>query len=144
MCAKCTALSQIGAMRERGLSMITEATPRSVEEALRWQRDRIDSRAWEGWALRFQRLAFGYAAESGWRYSADGFAWLSDHGLLSDGSPPRGSLAWFRVEDKITVRCGLGDGKVIGPGVNGRVGIVDHADLGRFLGWTPVIFPFAR
>jgi hypothetical protein len=123
--------------------MITEATPRSVDEALRWQLDRIGSTAWEGWALRFQRLAYGYAGEAGWRRCTDGFNWFRDHDLVSGGTPPRGALAWFQIERGTTVRSGLGDGEVIGPGVGGRVGVVDHADLGHYLGWTPAIFPFA-
>ncbi|HLT60397.1 MAG TPA: hypothetical protein VK020_04360 [Microlunatus sp.] len=123
---------------------ITDATPRSVEEALRWQQERIGSTAWEGWALRFQRLAFGYATESGWARSADGFDWLRGHDLVSAGPPPRGALAWFRQGRRITVRCGLGSNKVIGPGVGGRVGIADYQNLGEYLGWSPVVFPFAR
>lgn len=124
--------------------MITDATPRSAEEALRWQLRRVGSSAWEGWALRFQRLAFGYASEAGWRRCAEGLAWFTDHDLVSDGTPPRGALAWFEIGGKVTVRGSLGDGQVIGPGVEGRIGVVAHDTLGHYLGWTPAIFPFAR
>ena len=124
--------------------MITETTPRSVEEALRWQIDRIGSTAWEGWALRFQRLAYGYAGEAGWRHCNEAFDWFRDHELLSEGPPPRGALAWFKLGRSVTVRSGLGEGEVIGPGVAGRIGVVDHESIGRYLGWTPAIFPLAR
>lgn len=119
-------------------------TPRSVEDALTWQLQRIASPAWEGWALKFQRLAFGYPEESGWRRAEDGLNWMRAHGHLSSTEPPRGTLVWFGRPSGITVMCSLGDGRVIGSGVHDRVGITHYSEIHGYKGWSPAIFPFAH
>ncbi|GAA2095333.1 hypothetical protein GCM10009841_06380 [Microlunatus panaciterrae] len=119
-------------------------TPRSTEDALRWQQLRIGSAAWEGWPLKFQRMAFGYYEESGWLTAAEGLNWMREHDRLSLSTPPRGGLAWFESNDRVTVFCGVGDGRVIGPGVAGVVGLAVQTDLTGYRGWSPAVFPFAR
>lgn len=126
-----------------------ETTPRSVEDALNWQLQRLASPAWEGWALKFQRLAFGYPRESGWRFAEDGLNWMRAHGHLSGGEPPRGTLVWHNVAGqdsrrRVTVFCSLGGGRVIGAGIHGRVGITGYTDANGYAGWSPALFPFAH
>lgn len=120
------------------------ATPRSIEDALKWQTKRLGSFAWEGWALKFQRMAFGYVEDSGWADAQGAFEWIGNHGLITPGPVPRGGLAWFTLRDRTTVLCGFGQGQVIGPGIRGAVGLADHTRLAGYQGWSPAHFPFAR
>ncbi|SDT41772.1 hypothetical protein [Microlunatus soli] len=119
-------------------------TPRSVDEALHWQKGRIGSAAWEGWTWKFQRLAYGFVRDDRWNTADEAFAWFCDNGSVRTGVAARGALIWFAGERGVLVRCCLGDGRVIGPGVADVVGLLTVDDQDPPLGWTEPIFPFAR
>lgn len=125
------------------------STPRSTEEALAWELERLDSTAWDGWAWKFQRLAFGYLRDGGWETTAEAYGWFLDNGRVHRDSavdpPPRGALVWYGGSPEGPgVACALGDGTAIGPGHDGAVRIVPIAGLPGLLGWTEAQFPFAR
>ena len=66
-------------------------------------------------------------------------------GEMVDGALDRRSVVAVarqgqRVDEPIEVDRRSG---VLG-GVGGRVGIADYQNLGEYLGWSPVVFPFAR
>ena len=118
--------------------------PRDAEAALGWELERVGSTAWRGWSLKFQRLAFGYAHDSGWPDSASAVHWLAAHDLLHGGEPPRGALVWCRLGDETRVGCSLGGGKLIGPLPDGPVVIADLSVLSSECYWSAPHFPFAH
>lgn len=120
------------------------SNPRDPESALGWQLERIGSVAWRDWALKFQRLAFGYAQDTGWPDEDAALRWLCDHGLVHDGEPPRGVLVWYRVGDATRVGCSLGSGELIGPLPDGVVGVAALAALSTEYVWSEPHFPFAH
>lgn len=125
------------------------STPRSIEEALAWESERLESTAWEGWAWKFQRLAFGYLRDGGWETTAEAYAWFVANGGVhrdcATDPAPRGALVWYGDSaEGPGVACALGDGNVIGPGHHHAVRIAAMAELPGLLGWTEAQFPFAR
>ena len=119
------------------------SNPRDAEAALTWQLERVGSTAWQDWTLKFQRMAFGYAHDSGWHDSADALKWLDHHALLHEGAMPRGALVWYQAADRIRVACSLGSGQVVGPLPTGEVGVVLLTDLSTDFVWSDPHFPFA-
>jgi hypothetical protein len=124
---------------------VTAANPRDLDAALAWQLERVGSRAWRSWSLKFQRMAFGYSQDTGWHDEAEAWQWLREHGQLYDGLPPRGALVWY--SDKagvVRVACSLGRGRVVGPLPDSEVGIADLAGLSASYAWSAPLFPFAH
>lgn len=120
-------------------------TPRPVEDALRWQLDRVGSTAWEGWSLKFQCLAYGHTTDPGPTAAADVYGWLVRHGLVeTTAPPPRGKLVWYAAEGRVTVMSSLSDGRVVGPGVLASVGVTHYLSPAGYLGWSDPLFPYAR
>jgi hypothetical protein len=120
------------------------ANPRDTEAALSWQLERVGSAAWHDWSLKFQRMAFGFARDSGWHDPADAVQWLDHHALLCEGAAPRGALVWYQAADLIRVACSLGSGQVVGPLPCGQVGTSDLAGLSTDYVWSEPHFPFGR
>ena len=120
------------------------SNPRDPESALSWQLERVGSAAWQDWSLKFQRMAFGYAQDSGWHDPADALKWLDHHALLHEGAAPRGALVWYQAADRIRVACALGSGQVVGPLLNGAVEIADLAVLSNDWVWSEPHFPFGH
>jgi len=120
------------------------SNPRDAEAALAWELERVGSGAWQGWALKFQRMAFGYAQDSGWHDEADALRWLDQHAHLHEGPPPRGALVWYRSGDRTLVACSLGEGRVIGPSPYGEVAVADLSDLSGDYVWSDPHFPFGH
>ena len=120
------------------------SNPRDVESALGWQLARVGSLGWCGWSLKFQRLAFGYAQDTGWPDEEAALRWLCDHALLHDGEPPRGALVWYRVSGGVRVGCSLGSGELVGPLLDGVVGVAELATLSSDRVWSDPLFPFAH
>lgn len=135
---------------DRTIEQISAASPRSSEDAIDWQVQRLDSTAWEGWSWKFQRLAYGFIRDDRWVGPAEALGWFAEHGLLNGDPdsrlrhPRRGALVWHGPADDPVVRCSLGDGSVIGPGLPDCVQIAPIDRLDRPLGWTEPLFPFAR
>ena len=120
------------------------SNPRDTEAALNWQLERVGSTAWQDWPLKFQRMAFGYAQDSGWHDAADAVRWLDHHTLLHEGEAPRGALVWYHAADRIRVACALGSGQVVGPLLNSQVEIADLAVLSNDWVWSEPHFPFGH
>ena len=118
--------------------------PRDTESAVDWQLERVGSTAWQEWTLKFQRMAFGYANDSGWHDSADALQWLDHHALLREGVAPRGALVWYQAVDRIRVACSLGSGQVIGPLPHGEVAVAALITLSTDYVWSEPHFPFAH
>src|SRR6185312_16244037 len=116
---------------------------RDTEAALSWQLERLGSTAWHEWTLKFQRMAFGYAQDSGWHDAADALRWLDHHALLHEGAAPRGALVWYQGVDRVRVACSVGSGQVIGPLSTGPVEVVDLSTISRDWVWSEPHFPFA-
>ncbi len=122
--------------------LITAANPRDVDAALDWQLERVGSRAWQDWSLKFQRMAFGYSLDTGWHDEAEARRWLTDHGHLYDGLPPRGALVWYDDGGTPRVACSLGRGRVVG--AIPVVAIADLDCLSASYRWSAPLFPFAH
>jgi hypothetical protein len=120
------------------------SNPRDTEAALNWQLERVGSAAWEDWTLKFQRMAFGYAHDSGWHDAADAVRWLDEHALLHEGVAPRGALIWYHAGDRIRVACALGAGQVVGPLLSGVVEVADLVTVSTDFLWSEPHFPFAN
>ncbi|TWD80185.1 hypothetical protein FB561_1258 [Kribbella amoyensis] len=118
--------------------------PRDTESALEWQLARIGSAAWQEWSLKFQRMAFGYANDSGWHDPADALQWLDHHALLHEGAAPRGALVWYQAADRVRVGCSLGSGRLVGPLPSGRIGIGVLDQLSTDYLWSDPHFPFGH
>ena len=112
------------------------SNPRDTEAALNWQLERVGSEAWQDWPLKFQRMAFGYAQDSGWHDAADAVRWLDHHALLREGAAPRGALVWYHAADRIRVACSLGSGQVVGPLLTGPVEIANLDALSNDHVWS--------
>ncbi|QNE19535.1 hypothetical protein F1D05_18460 [Kribbella qitaiheensis] len=120
------------------------SNPRDPESALSWQLERVGSAAWQEWSLKFQRMAFGYAQDSGWHDPTDALSWLDHHALLHEGAVPRGALVWYQAADRIRVACSLGSGQVVGPLPTGQVGVAELSALSTDYVWSDAHFPFAH
>ena len=120
------------------------ANPRDTEAALNWQLERLGSAAWQEWPLKFQRMAFGYAQDSGWHDAGDAVRWLHHHALLHEGEAPRGALVWYHAADRIRVACALGSGQVVGPLLTGPVEMAELSVLSTDWVWSDPHFPFGH
>src|SRR5262245_18209487 len=120
------------------------ANPRDTEAALDWQLERVGSTAWQDWTLKFQRMAFGYANDSGWHDSSDALSWLHHHALLREGAAPRGALVWCQAADRIRAACSLGTGQVVGPLASGPVEVAELVGLSTDWVWSDPHLPFAH
>ena len=70
--------------------------PRGKNAAINWEFERKGSTAWEGWCLKFQRLAYGWKNGAGWSTAEQAGDWLASHGYMhTKGIPPRGALVWY-------------------------------------------------
>lgn len=119
-------------------------TPRPIEDALRWQCDRVGSRAWEDWGLKFQRMAYGYAVEAGVADTREALNWLTSHDTVDNGEPPPwGKLVWYSSHGRVSVMSSLNDGQVVGTGVDGAVGVIHYRQREGYLGWSEPLFPYA-
>ncbi|WP_162908210.1 hypothetical protein [Allorhizocola rhizosphaerae] len=119
-------------------------SPRPVDDALRWQLDRVGSAAWEGWCLKFQLMAYGFVEEPGVAGAGEALDWLTARSAVRhDEPPPRGKLVWYADGDTVTVMSSVDGGRVVGTGVNDSVGIIGYRDRPGYVGWTEPIFPYA-
>ena len=117
--------------------------PRPTDDALQWQLARVGSTAWEGWDLKFQRLAYGFATDTGVVDTREALQWLINRANIRDGKPPKGKLVWYLTGVHASVMSSLDNGQVVGPGVNGAVGVVGYQRRNGYVGWSDPIFPYA-
>jgi hypothetical protein len=117
------------------------ANPRPTDDALQWQLDRIGSTAWEGWDLKFQRLAYGFATDTGVVDTREALLWLMNRANVRGGKPPKGKLVWYLLGEHANVMSSLDDGRVVGPGVDGAIGVIHYERRDGYVGWSDPIFP---
>ena len=120
------------------------ANPNGANAAISWQFARLGSTASEGWCMRFQAQSYGWSA-SGWSTAEVGGDWIQSHGYLhTTGVPPRGALVWYHNSAGTGhVVVSLGEGKIIGTSVNGKVGVAAYTYRTGYRGWSVPYFPAA-
>jgi uncharacterized protein YraI len=120
------------------------ANPRSINSAISWEFARLGSTAYEGMCLHFQANAFGWTS-SGFSNAEVAGDWMVNHGYMhTSGTPPRGALVWYHNSSNTGhVVVSLGEGKIIGTSVNGRVGVASYTYRSGYRGWTVPYFPNA-
>lgn len=120
------------------------ANPRGVNAAISWQFARLGSTDAEGWCMRFQAQSYGWGA-SGWASAEVGGDWIQSHGYMrTSGIPPRGAIVWYHNSAGTGhVVVSLGEGKIIGTSVNGRVGVAGYLYRTGYRGWSVPYFPAA-
>ncbi len=120
------------------------ANPRGPNAAISWQFARLGSTAHEGWCMRFQAQSYGWGA-SGWASAEVGGDWITSHGYMhTTGIPPRGAIVWYHNSAGTGhVVVSLGEGKIIGTSVSGRVGVAGYLYRTGYRGWSVPHFPAA-
>jgi uncharacterized protein YraI len=120
------------------------ANPRGKDAAISYEFARLGSTAEEGWCMRFQAQAYGWGA-SGWDTAEIGGDWETSHGYLhTTGTPPRGALVWYHNSSGTGhVVVSLGEGKIIGSSVDGKVGVAGYQYRTGYRGWSQPYFPSA-
>ncbi|MFD1321081.1 hypothetical protein [Micromonospora sonneratiae] len=117
--------------------------PRAVNGAINWAFERLGSTAHEGLCLAFVRQAYGWSS-SGWATAEIGGDWIQSHGYMKSGVPPRGAVVWYHNSSGTGhVMISLGEGKVIGTSVSGKVGIANYTYRSGLRGWSKPYFPAA-
>lgn len=120
------------------------ANPRGRNAAISYEFARLGSTAEEGLCLHFQAVAYGWS-HSGWSTAEVGGDWLTSHGYMhTTGTPPRGALVWYHNSSGTGhVVISLGEGKIIGSSVGGRVGVAGYQYRSGYRGWTVAYLPAA-
>lgn len=118
--------------------------PRGRNAAISYEFARLGSTAEEGLCLHFQAAAYGWS-HSGWATAEIGGDWLTSHGYMhTTGTPPRGALVWYHNSSGTGhVVISLGEGKIIGSSVGGRVGVANYLYRSGYRGWTVAYLPAA-
>jgi uncharacterized protein YraI len=120
------------------------ANPRSTNSAISWAFSNLGSTAYEDWCLKFTGLSYGWSA-TGWTTAEVGGDWIESHGYLhTTGTPPRGALVWYHNSaGSGHVVISLGEGKIIGTSVSGRVGVAGYLYHASYRGWSVPEYPVA-
>ncbi len=120
------------------------ANPRSANNAISYEFARLGSTGQEGWCMRFQAQAYGWAA-SGWSTAEVGGDWITSHGYMhTTGTPPRGAIVWYHNSSGTGhVVVSLGAGKIIGSSVSGKVGVASYNYRTGYRGWSVAYFAAA-
>lgn len=120
------------------------ANPRGRNAAINWEFGHLGSTAYEGWCMKFQGLAYGWSY-SGFSTAEVGGDWMVNHGYMhTSGIPPRGALVWYHNSSGTGhVVISLGEGKIIGTSVGGKVGVAGYKYRTGYRGWSPADFPNA-
>ena len=120
------------------------ANPRGTNAAISWAFTNLGSTAYEDWCLKFTGLAYGWSA-TGWTTAEVGGDWEESHGYLhTTGIPPRGALVWYHNSaGSGHVVVSLGEGKIIGTSVSGKVGVASYLYHDSYRGWSVPEYPNA-
>ncbi len=120
------------------------ANPRGKDAAISWEFARLGSTADEGWCMRFQAQAYGWSY-SGFSTAEVGGDWMVNHGYMhTSGIPPRGALVWYHNSAGTGhIVVSLGEGKIIGTSVGGKVGVAGYQYRTGYRGWSVPYFPLA-
>ncbi|MBV1849281.1 hypothetical protein [Catellatospora tritici] len=127
-----------------GAEPSSKSNPRSANGAINWAFQHYGSTAYENLCLAFTAQAYGWGG-SGWNTAEIGGDWESSHGYLhTSGIPPRGALVWYHNSaGSGHVAISLGEGKVIGTSVGGKVGVAGYTDHVSYRGWSVPYYPVA-
>lgn len=127
-----------------GVGPSTRENPYTADWAISRAFELLGSTAWENECLVFVRNRYGWLNGSGWATAEIGGDYFASRGLLRQGVPPRGALVWYHnSRGSGHVAISLGQGKVIGTSVNGRVGVAGYTDHSQPRGWSTADFPYA-
>lgn len=120
------------------------ANPRGANAAISWAFARLGSTSYENLCLAFTAQAYGWGY-SGWHTAEIGGDWIEANGyLLTSGIPPRGALVWYHNSAGTGhVAVSLGEGKVIGTSVSGKVGVAGYTAHVSYRGWSVAQYPVA-
>jgi len=120
------------------------ANPRGVNAAISWAFANLGTTAYENLCLRFTALAYGWGY-SGWSTAEIGGDWITSHGYMrTSGIPPRGAIVWYHNSAGTGhAVISLGEGKVIGTSVSGRVGVAGYLYHASYRGWSVPYYPVA-
>ncbi|MEV0645597.1 hypothetical protein AB0I28_10065 [Phytomonospora sp. NPDC050363] len=119
------------------------ANPRSMDNAISAAFGKRGSTGYENLCLRFTALMYGWSY-SGWNTAEIGGDYMVSHGRMKSGVPPRGALVWYHNSAGTGhVAISIGDGKVIGTSVNGRVGVAGYKAHASYRGWSTPYYPAA-
>jgi uncharacterized protein YraI len=119
------------------------SNPRGTNAAVNWAFNHHGSTAYEGLCLHFVALAYGYS-HAGWGTAEAGGDYITSHGLMHSGVPPRGALVWYHNSSGDGhVALSLGEGKVISTSVSGHVAVADYTFHSQLRGWSVAELPLA-
>jgi uncharacterized protein YraI len=120
------------------------ANPRSINGAISYEFARLGNTDQEGWCMRFQAEAYGWSY-SGFSTAEVGGDWMVNHGYMhTSGIPPRGALVWYHNSAGTGhVVVSLGEGKIIGTSVGGKIGVAGYQYRTGYRGWSVPYFPLA-
>jgi uncharacterized protein YraI len=118
------------------------SNPRGTNAAINWAFGQYGSTSYEGWCLKFTAQAYGWSG-AGWNTAEDGGDYMVAHGYMhTSGIPPRGALVWYHNSaGSGHVVISLGEGKIIGTSVGGRVGVADYLYHSSYRGWSVAYYP---
>jgi uncharacterized protein YraI len=120
------------------------ANPRGTNAAISWAFSQLGSTSYEDWCLKFTGLAYGWSY-TGWNTAEIGGDWIASNGYLhTTGVPPRGALVWYHNSaGSGHVVVSLGEGKIIGTSVSGKVGVAGYLYHASYRGWSVPEYPVA-
>jgi uncharacterized protein YraI len=118
------------------------SNPRSANGAINWAFQRYGSTSYENLCLAFTAQAYGWGG-SGWNTAEIGGDYMVNHGYMhTSGIPPRGALVWYHNSAGTGhVVISLGEGKIIGTSVGGKVGVADYLYHSSYRGWSVAYYP---
>lgn len=121
---------------------LKRANPRGVDAAISWQFTRLGSKAYENLCLNFAAQSYGWA-HAGFTTAEVAGDWMASHGYMkTTGVPPRGALVWYHNSAGTGhIVLSLGEGKVIGTSVGGKVGVASYKYRTGYRGWSVPYFP---
>lgn len=119
----------------------SRANPHGLDTAVSWEFSHYGSTAYEGSCMNFQAQAFGWS-HSGWSTAEVGGDYMVSHSLMHGGVPPRGALVWYHNSSGTGhVVVSLGEGKIVGTSVGGRVAVGAYTFHNQYRGWSVPYFP---
>ncbi|SDS42616.1 hypothetical protein [Microlunatus soli] len=130
--------------RCNGVGAPPRANPYTADWAISRAFQLVGSTSWENECLIFARNRYGWLNGSGWRTAEIGGDYFASRGMMHQGVPPRGALVWYHNSSGTGhVAISLGEGRVIGTSVNGRVGVALYTAHSQLRGWSKAYFPAA-
>jgi hypothetical protein len=120
------------------------ANPKTTDVAISLEYVQLGSTSQEGQCMHFQAASYGWGS-SGWSTAEVGGDWITSHGYMhTTGIPPRGAIVWYHNSSGTGhAVLSLGEGKIIGSSVGGKVGVAAYNYRTGYRGWSVPYFPAA-